>query len=115
MAYIEYWPNCGYTFIEGTVWNPDGVTQRSGVHVKVWAGGWEGVIRVTPTDSGKGPGYYDVIFSDTGPREGNWFAAVVGANGSLLSEIVPFDTNTIDCEPHGTGHQWVILDFRANY
>lgn len=114
MKYIEYLPNCGLTFIEGTVWNPDGVTQRSDVRVKVWTAGWE-VIRVTPTDAGKGPGYYDVILSTEGPREGNWFVAVVDANGNPLSDTVSFDTNTTNCEPGGTGHQWVIVDFKANY
>ena len=114
MKYIEYWPNCGLTFVEGTVWKADGATQTRGARVKVWTAGWE-VIRVTPTDPGKGDGYYDVIFSVEGPREGNWFAAVVDGNGNPLSETISFDTNTVDFWPNGTGHQWVIVDFQANY
>ncbi len=86
---------------------------RSGVRVKVWTAGWE-VTRVTSTDPSKSNGYYDVIFSQ-GPRAGNWFVAIVDANGNPLSETVPFDTDTSDCTPHGTGHQWVIIDFKANY
>ena len=112
--YIEYLPNCGLTFVEGTVWEPDGVTQRSEVHVKVWTAGWE-ETRLTPTDAGKGDGYYDAILSAEGPRQGQWFVAVVDESGNPLSEVVPFDTNTVDCEPAGTGHQWVIVDFKANY
>jgi len=114
MLYIQHLPNCGLTFIEGTVWDSDEVTQRSEVRVKVWTAGWE-VTRVTPTDVGKGSGYYDVILSTQGPREGNWFVAVVDDDGNPLSEAVSFDTNTVDCEPGGTGHQWVIVDFKANY
>jgi tetratricopeptide (TPR) repeat protein len=113
LAYRQYFPNCGYTFLEGTVWSAGGAP-TGGVHVKVWTEGWE-VTRVTPTDPAKSDGYYDVIFSVQGPRAGNWFVAVVDANGNPLSEAVPFDTNTVDCKPNGTGHQWVIIDFKANY
>jgi tetratricopeptide (TPR) repeat protein len=114
MLYTEYLPNCGLTFIEGTVWNHDGATQRAGARVKVWTTGWE-VTRVTPTDPGKGSGYYDAILSVQGPREGTWYVAVVDANGNPLSETVTATTNTVDCGPNGTGKQWVIIDFRANY
>ncbi len=112
LAYRQYFPNCGLTFLEGTVWGAGGAPV-SGVHVKVWTAGWE-VTRVTSTDPGKSAGYYDVIFSQ-GPRAGNWFVAVVDANGNPLSETVPFETDTIDCTPTGTGRQWVIIDFKANY
>lgn len=114
LLFREYLPNCGLTFVEGTVWNADGVTQTGGARVKVWTEGWE-VTRVTPTDPAKGAGYYDAIFSVQEPREGNWFVVVVDGNGNPLSEVVPFDTNTVDCEPDGTGRQWVIIDFKATY
>jgi hypothetical protein len=114
MLYIEYQPNCGITFIEGTVWGPGGTTQRRDARVKVWTAGWE-ITRVTPTDEAKGDGYYDVTLGAQGPRAGSWFVAVVDASGNPLSEVVPFDTDTVDCEPTGAGHQWVIVDFLANY
>ncbi len=113
LGYRQYYPNCGITFLEGTVWGADGAPE-SGVHVKVWTEGWE-VTRVTSTDPAKSAGYYDVIFSVQGPRAGNWFVAVVDANGNPLSETVPFQTDTIDCRPKGTGRQWIIIDFKANY
>ncbi len=94
------------------MWSADGAPE-SGVHVKVWTEGWE-VTRVAPTDPGKSAGYYDVILSVEGPRAGHWFVAVVDANGNPVSETVPFDTDTVDCRPKGTGRQWVIIDFKAN-
>jgi hypothetical protein len=41
--------------------------------------------------------------------------AVVDAQGRALSQAVLFQTNTQDCDPDGTGRQWVIIDFKRNY
>jgi tetratricopeptide (TPR) repeat protein len=106
------WPQCAFTKVEGWVFNADGATQRSGVRVKVWWSGGE-VTYVTPSEGGMGPGYYAHTISYQGPREGQWFVAVVDVNGKTLSETVPFDTNTADCRPRGVGHQWVKVNFRA--
>ena len=72
---------------------------------------------ITGADPGKGPGYYAGILSreGEGPRKGDWFVAVIDANDNLVSERVHFDTDTVSCEPNGTGHQHVIVDFKKIY
>jgi len=111
-SYVGFLPNCGVTFIEGKVYDAFG-QQLGGVRVKVWTAGWE-ITRETPTDPGKGAGYYDVILSTTGPRAGTWFIAIIDDGGSLISEVVQVETDLEDCTPHGRGRQWVTVDFKKN-
>ena len=113
---MEYWPDCAMTSLEGTVWDVDLSDQLSGVLLKVCVEGefWCATLR-TGQDPKKGDGYYIAILGDEGRRAGNWWVAVVDAEGRALSEAVRFTTNTEDCNPDGFGRQWVIIDFRKNY
>jgi len=69
----------------------------------------------TGEDTTKGDGYFSAILGPEGPRAGNWWVAVVDAQGRALSQAVLFQTDTLDCDPDGTGRQWVIIDFKRNY
>jgi hypothetical protein len=113
---VEYWPDCAMTSLEGTVWDADLSEQLDGVLLKVCVEGefWCATLR-TGEDPTKGDGYYIAIFDDEGPRKGNWWVAVVDAEGRALSEAVRFSTDTKNCDPDGFGRQWVIIDFRKNY
>jgi hypothetical protein len=113
---IEYLPDCATTTLEGTVWDRDPPNQLGGVLLKVCIEGeyWCGPLQ-TGQDKTKGAGYYSGDLGQEGPRAGNWWVAVVDAEGKPLSQAVRFSTDTRDCEPGGTGHQWVIIDFKRNY
>jgi hypothetical protein len=104
------------TYLEGTVWDADLSEQLSGVLLKVCVEGefWCDTLQ-TGQDAKKGDGYYCAVFDDEGAREGNWWVAVVDAEGKALSPAIRFTTDTEDCEPGGIGRQWVIIDFRRNY
>jgi hypothetical protein len=69
----------------------------------------------TGRDPEKGEGYYAATLDPEEPKAGNWWVAVVDAQGRALSQAVLFQTNTHDCDPGGTGRQWVIIDFKRNY
>jgi len=104
------------TALEGTVWDINPANQVRGVLLKVCVEGefWCATVQ-TGQDPDKGAGYYDAILGAEGPRAGNWWVAVVDAQGRALSQAVLFQTNTQDCDPDGTGRQWVNIDFRRNY
>jgi len=109
-------PDCAATTLEGTVWDVDRAKQLAGVLLKVCIEGeyWCGSLR-TGEDPDKGAGYYVATLDPEEPKAGNWFVAVVDAQGRPLSPAVRFQTDTKDCDPDGTGHQWAIIDFRKNY
>ena len=109
----DYQPNCGLTFLEGTIWTTDGNVVGKGVRVKVWnPWGWE-VIETTGKDPAKATGAYTVIF-DNKPKEGSWFVAVVDSTGNPISPTVAFETTSAPCAPGTDGKQWVIVDFVRN-
>ena len=91
------------------------VDQLPGVLLKVCVEGefWCATLQ-TGQDPNKGAGYYIAILGPEGPRAGNWWVAVVDAQGRALSEAVRFQTDTHNCDPDGTGRQWVIIDFKRN-
>jgi hypothetical protein len=115
-APVEYLPDCTMTTLEGTVWDREPPEQMGGVFLKVCVEGeyWCGTVQ-TGQDETKGAGYYQAVLGAEGPRAGNWWVAVVDAQGKALSQAVRFQTDTQDCDPDGTGRQWVIIDFRRNY
>lgn len=115
-AAVEYWPDCALTSLEGTVWDVDLSEQLGGVLLKVCVEGefWCATLQ-TGEDPKKGAGYYMAVLGEEGPRAGNWWVAVVDAQGRALSQAVRFTTDTEDCDPDGVGRQWVIIDFRRNY
>lgn len=49
------------------------------------------------------------------PKARHWYVAVVDLQARPLSPPVRFETDTIDCDPNGAGHQWVTIDFKRNY
>jgi hypothetical protein len=101
--------------LEGTVWDINPANQKGGVLLKVCVEGefWCATL-VTGQDPNKGVGYYGGVLGPEGPRAGNWWVAVVDAQGRALSQAVLFQTDTHDCDPDGTGRQWVIIDFKRN-
>jgi len=103
------------TTLDGTVWDVDPAKQLGGVRLKVCVEGeyWCGDMR-TGQDATKGQGYYAGSLWPE-PKAGNWWVAVVDAQGRALSEAVLFQTDTHSCHPDGTGRQWVIIDFKRNY
>lgn len=111
-----YQPNCGQTFLEGTVYNTDNKPVAKAIRVKMWTTGYEH-ITVTGEDSSKTSGYYWQSIWPYGPREGDWFAAVVDEAGNPISDTVSFHTdgNYENCQPDGTGKQWVVVNFKARY
>jgi hypothetical protein len=113
---VEYLPDCAMTTLEGTVWGLNPPDQLGGVLLKVCVEGefWCGPLQ-TGQDPTKGAGYYSGVLDPDGPKAGNWWVAVVDAQGRPLSQAVLFQTDTEDCDPDGTGHQWVIIDFKRNY
>ena len=104
------------TTLEGTVWDIEPPNQLGRVFLKVCIEGesWCATLQ-TGQDPNKGNGYYIAILGYEGPRAGSWWIAVVDAQGKALSERVSFQTDTRDCDPDGTGRQWVIIDFKRNY
>ncbi|MFQ5886392.1 MAG: hypothetical protein ACE5II_04060 [Anaerolineae bacterium] len=110
----DYKPNCGYTFLEGTIWNADSTVAAKGIRVKVWnPWGWE-VIETTGKDPAKATGAYTVVF-DNKPKAGSWFVAVVDGASNLISPTVAFETTAAPCAPESEGKQWVTVDFQRNY
>lgn len=115
----QQFPNCAMTFIEGTVYDRGGA-RSNGIRVKVWADGWEGIVRITGQQDPNRPGYYEVTLSDPGPgqpggaRPGIWYVAVVNEAGVTISPISTVQTTGKPCDPESSGVQWVILDFQAN-
>ena len=103
------------TTLEGTVWDIEPPNQLGGVFLKVCVEGeyWCGPLQ-TGQDATKGQGYYNGPLWPE-PKAGNWWVAVVDAQGRALSEAVLFQTDTRDCDPDGNGRQWVIIDFKRNY
>jgi len=104
------------TTLEGTVWDVEPPSQLAGVFLKVCVEGeyWCATL-LTPKDPSKGDGYYHATLGAEGPRAGSWWVAVVDFGGNPLSDRIPFQTDTHDCEPGGSGRQWVIIDFQRNY
>ncbi|HJX37009.1 MAG TPA: hypothetical protein VJ714_00285 [Anaerolineae bacterium] len=104
------------TTLEGTVWDVDPSKQLGEVLLRVCVEGeyWCGPLR-TGQDPTKGAGYYLAILDPDEPKAGHWWVAVVDAQGRPLSQAVRFQTDTQNCDPEGTGRQWVIIDFKRNY
>jgi hypothetical protein len=113
---IEYQPDCDVTTLDGTVWDVGSASQVPGVLLKVCIEGeyWCEDVR-TGQYPDKGSGYYAATLGYEGPRAGSWWIAVVDEQGRALSERVNFQTDTHDCDPGGSGRQWVIIDFKKNY
>lgn len=111
-----YQPNCRQTFLEGTVYKTDNTPVVKGVRVRMWTTGYEHTT-VTGEDPDKASGYYFQNISVSGPREGDWFVAVVDEAGNPISDTVSFHTDGSyeNCQPGGTGRQLVIVDFKARY
>ena len=104
------------TTLEGTVWDVDPSKQLGEVLLRVCVEGeyWCGPLR-TGQDPTKGAGYYLAILDPDEPKAGHWWVVVVDAQGRPLSQAVRFQTDTQNCDPEGTGRQWVIIDFKRNY
>jgi hypothetical protein len=104
------------TYLEGTVWDLEPPNQLAGILLKICIEGeyWCETVQ-TGQDKTKGAGYYSAVLGAEGPREGNWWVALVDAEGKPLSQAVRFETDTGDCEAGGGGHQRVIIDFKRNY
>ena len=111
-----YQPNCGQTFLEGTVYNADNTIAAKGIKVRMWTSGYEN-IEVTGKDTTKASGYYWQGIWPYGPREGDWFVAIVDEAGNLLSDTVSFHTDGSyeNCDPGESGRQWVVVNFKARY
>lgn len=111
-----YHPNCGQTFLEGTVYNTDDTPAAKGIRVKMWTTNYEH-ITVTGEDPNKASGYYWQCICADGPREGDWFVAVVDEAGNPISDTVSFHTDGDykNCQPGGTGRQVVWVNFKARY
>lgn len=97
------------------VYGLDGAPEN-GVLVRVWADRWEGVL--ARSGEGTSPGFW-AVFLDAGgaigPREGEWYAAVVDGEGMALSPVVEFHTTATDCAPGQGGQQQVIISFQRVY
>jgi len=104
-------PNCGSSGAKGTVYTDRaGSGKVDGVHVKVWADGWEGAWSNQTYN-----GFWEVLFGQ-GPKGGKWYAAVYsGDKSEQLSEIVEFYTDFEPCDPGSGGCQWAEVDFVGNW
>lgn len=71
-------PNCGTTGIKGVIYDANG-SPISGddLRVKVWTDSWEGAL--SPIHNG----HWEILLSP-GPIGGNWYVAVLDANGEML-------------------------------
>jgi len=111
IANIEARPNCGTTYIKGTVYGADG-SRRDGIKVRLWAGS-EIVATETTNKSGVEPGLYTFILQQGGPRAGQWRVAIISDDGTILSEVANVETTQSPCKPETSGKQEIILDFQA--
>jgi len=105
-ANISCQPNCGITYIQGTVY--EGQNRVNGVIVRLsWQPDGQTVADyVTGTDPNK-PGMYTFILEPSKTREGTWYVWVVDSSGKRISQIGNINT-TANCEGAGACQQGVI-------
>ncbi len=105
-ANVSCQPNCGITYIQGTVY--EGTNRVNGVTVRFsWqADGPTVADYVTGTDVNK-PGMYTFILEPTKTREGNWYVWVVNSSGARISQIGIINT-TSNCEGSGACQQGLV-------
>jgi hypothetical protein len=122
-------PNCGNSWIDGTVYDANS-QQKPGV--VIWLSDASGNYRdgFMTTNDGTGatggqktPGFYSITIGP-GMRAGKWFAVVVDSKAAVkagsqqeLSDRFFFDIDgdPTTCKPGGGGRQHWIIDFKANY
>ena len=111
----RYENNCQTTWIEGTVWDLNGLP-TAGIRVWCWTYGEFLGEKVTPSDPSKSQGYYEFILHQQAgvPREVVVEVAIVDDNGNLLSPKVMTQTTATDCN-NPNGRQRVIVDFVQQY
>ena len=97
---------CGWLGVAGRIYGTGTAEIVAGIGVRVSSNGWSLTSRLGSTSVYGSPGWE--VYLDDHPKEGIWYAQVVDANGSLLSERVTFQT--IDnCYTNLT-----IIDFRKS-
>jgi hypothetical protein len=107
----SYSHNCGTTWVDGLVLNPDGL-QRSDAYIALWTfGTFQGMKKV---GNGDGPGGWDFIFQGGAPRAMNFQVAVVDQAGQLQSPTVSATTTEGGCDVAGEGRQHVRIIFTRN-
>lgn len=104
-----YEPSCVNTWIEGRVLDRDGTTGLSGVLVKLWTAGFTFPLLESGKRTDRPPGSYEFIIGAGRARPGTWWVALVDAGGTLISDVIMFQT-TADCN-WPDGQQKVIVDF----
>jgi len=105
-ANISCLPNCGISYIQGTVYV--GQARTNGITVRLsWQPDGPVVADyVTGTDVNK-PGMYTFILEPTKPREGTWYVWLIDGTGKRISQIGNINT-TLNCEGAGACQQGVI-------
>jgi len=108
---VEYISDSEMITLEGTIWDIEPPNQLPGVLLKVCIEGewWCDILRTpnNPKDPSLGAGYYNGTLD-----KGNWWVAVVDADGNELSERVHFETT--QCSGNNDCYR-VIVDFKKNY
>jgi hypothetical protein len=121
-------PNCGNTWVDGTVYGKDNQFKPG---VVVWmsdaSGNYRDGFMTTPDGSGatgpnKNPGFYSITIGP-GMRAGKWFVVVVDSKAAVkagtqqeLSDRYFFDIDSDagTCKPGGAGRQHYMIDFKQN-
>lgn len=98
--------NCERWYIQGTVWDRGyGNGFVPGTQVRVWVN--DAVYQTAVTHYGRNPAYWEVNFIKN--QVVNGFAAIVDANGQLLSQRYPFALSA-DCSVANSVNE-IIMDF----
>jgi outer membrane biosynthesis protein TonB len=118
-------PNCGWTGVEGTVYDT-GSSQKGGVVVLASCDGcdYKGFTNTGATGADpKGAGWYSIPFANT-MKAGRWYVVIVDSKAAAqqgtaheLSDRYYFDTDAdpANCKPGGSGRQKWLIDFKQNY
>jgi len=105
-ANVSCLPNCGITYIQGTVY--EGLNRVNGIIVRLsWQPDGPTVADyVSGTDPGK-PGMYTFILEPTKPREGTWYVWVVNSSGQRISQFGQINS-TLNCDGSGACQQGLV-------
>ncbi len=118
----QWWPNCGLAAVgKSKVLDANTGEPVNGVRIRIWNdGGYEAFSLVSGVGTTYGPGEYDIVLNNK-PIDAKFYLAAwdwqTGPDQyvSIDSEVVTLEFNSGSCQPEGSGHQVVIVNWYRNW
>ncbi len=118
----KWWPNCGLAAVgKSKVLDANSGEPVNGVRIRIWNdGGYEAFSLVSGVGHSYGAGEYDIVLNNK-PIEAKFYLAAwdwetaPGQYTRVDSDVITVEFNAGNCQPEGSGHQVVIVNWYRNW